>query len=303
MFPDADTFLILDVSEIFRQEGRFQLDAGELAAEDADQTSDLEYNPNKHRKRKRGTADKTSTRKQHHCGSDDDCGIGSRGWRARLDEDQDDEEVLPVKTEACESDNGRREDGHAAESLGRLSLEPKVESLSRAVTPVLELHPAPQVAPGTPEEENLYTDSRHPSLYRELNSAQSGIVVQRASQPLAMQTLRHSSAEDGGGVDDDADAGGQAPSQQQGNMPGHIDLTMADAEEGLQVKQEADDTANDVVTASLASVIENGSEDEEDLEIRAEELRLQREDVRIQREQLEVRRRQHAIQKKKREGN
>ncbi|KAK5685332.1 hypothetical protein LTS10_003410 [Elasticomyces elasticus] len=298
-------FKNLDVSEIFRQEGRFQLDAGELAAEDAEQTSDLEYNPNKHRKRKRGTADKTSTRKQHHCGSDDDCGVGSRSWRARLDEDQDDEEILPVKTKACDSDNGQREDRHAAESLGRLSLQPKAEAVSRAVTPAGEPQPVAQAPPGTPEEEDLYNDSRHPSLYRELNNAQSGTAVQAALQHLGAQSLRHSSRDRRGSVDDNLDAGGQASIQRQGDMPGHIDLTMADAEEGVQVKQEADDTADDVVTASLARAAGNSPEDEEDLEIRAEELRLQREDVRIQREQLEVRRRQHAIKKKKkkREGN
>ncbi|KAK5742199.1 hypothetical protein LTR17_003440 [Elasticomyces elasticus] len=296
-------FKNLDVSEISLQEERFQLDAGELAAEDAEQTSDLEYNPNKHRKRKRGTADKTSTRKQHHCGSDDDCGVGSRGWRARLDEDQDDEEILPVKTEACDSDNGQRVDRHAAESLGRLSLQPKAEAVSRAATPVREVQPAPQVAPGTPEEENLYTDSSHPSLYHELDNAQPGIVVQRASQHLAMQTLRRSSVEDGGGVDHDADAGSRAPGQQQGDMPAGGDLTMADPEERAPIEQDPDNAADNVVTAGHSREAGDGSEDEEDLEILAEELRLQREDVRIQREQLEVRKKQHAMQKKKREGN
>ncbi|KAK3615667.1 hypothetical protein LTR56_015335 [Elasticomyces elasticus] len=304
--PYVFEFKNVDVSEVVREGMKLLVDTDELAAGllDRKQVSDGEYNPVDGRKRKRGTATKASTRKQRQPGSDECCGIGSTGWRARLnDEDQDDEEILPVKTEACDNENDQREDRHAAESLGRLSLEPKAEAVSRAGTPAGEPQPTTQAAPGTPEEEDLYNDSRHPSLYRQLNDAEAGTVVQGALQQLATHPLNHISGEHHGSVDGDSAADGQVSTEAQGNLPGHIDLTMADAEEGVLVKQEADDTGDNVATAGPSRANWDGSEDEEDLEIRAEGLRLQREDVRIQREQLEVRKRQHAMQKKKREGN
>ncbi|KAK4961735.1 hypothetical protein LTR10_002226 [Elasticomyces elasticus] len=296
-------FKNLDVSELFRAEGRFRLDTGELAAEDSE-NSDVEYNPNKHRKRKRGADAKGNARKQRQNGTKDDCAGGWQACGAAFDDqDQDDEELLPIKTEACDDNKSHGGDRDAAGSMGRLSLERKIEPLSRAVTPVREVQPAPEVAPGTPEEENLYTDSRHPSVYGERDNAQSDIVVQTASQPLAIETLRQSSAEDRDDVDDDANAGGGALSQQQGNMSANVDLTIADAEESVPVKQESGNAPDNALTAESPHATGGSPEDEENLEIRAEELRLQREDVRIQREQLEVRRRQHAMQKKKREGN
>ncbi|KAK3615115.1 hypothetical protein LTR56_026793 [Elasticomyces elasticus] len=304
--PYVFEFKNIDVSDVVHEGMELLIDTDELAADHLDQkqVSDGEYNPADGRKRKRRTATKASTRKQRQPGSDGCCDSGWRGNNARFgDEDQDGEEILPVKTEAHGSESRQNRDRDASDSLGRLSFEPKAEAVSRAITLAGEPQPALQVAPGTPEEDNLYMDSRHPSLYRELDDAQSGIAAQRASQHLAMQTLRQSSAEERrSSVSGATGAGGQSSLQRQGGISATLDLTMADAEDSVPVKQEPDDPHNALIAESPHAT---GSrlEDEEDLEIRAEELRLQREDVRIQREQLEVRRRQHAMQKKKREGN
>ncbi|KAK5737955.1 hypothetical protein LTR17_006395 [Elasticomyces elasticus] len=203
------------------------------------------------------------------------------------DADEDDEELLPAKAESPHPTTALNK---AVTALGASQASRQVSSRRAAVVrPAVEEY----------QEEDLYGDSRHPSLYNE------SAVEQRNAAPPDAAESHVSQPHDRLDRDEQFDTGSsrrrRATLLQLGHPPTPIDLTTDEREDFTQVKQECDEPQSSVEDHSASATAGDvASDDEDGLNILAEEIRLKREDVRLQMEELKLRKKMRALEKKRR---
>ncbi|KAK4962524.1 hypothetical protein LTR10_000150 [Elasticomyces elasticus] len=216
------------------------------------------------------------------------CGTSVQASHSKIHEaDEDDEEPLPTKVESPQSTTVPN---ITVTARGALQAPSRVASSETAlVKPAVEEH----------EEEDLYGDSRHPSLYNEpavehRNAERPGTADPHAGQPSGrVDQDEH--------VNTSSSGRRRATLLQHGRPPTPIDLTADEVEDSTQVKQESEEAQSSVernpVSARAGDV---ASDDEDGLKILAEEIRLKREDVRLQMEELQLRKKMRELEKKRR---
>ncbi|TKA74881.1 hypothetical protein B0A55_05030 [Friedmanniomyces simplex] len=209
--------------------------------------------------------------------------------------DRDDEELAPpVKNETRGSHDEATGEIDAARSLRLLSLEPRAdpevgpESKRLFVTPEINSETATEGAPAVTNdeeeehrwegEEDLYGDSRHPSLYNEPRNEQADAAVLGAPPGLV-------NGGTGAGSDLGRNGGGERSSNARTMTPQQeipraaIDLTMADENEAEDEPVEEDakkSSTNAEAVGTPSTTKAEDSDDEESLRLRLEvaELRL-----------------------------
>ncbi|KAK5676783.1 hypothetical protein LTS10_010547 [Elasticomyces elasticus] len=208
------------------------------------------------------------------------------------DADEDDEEALPTKTESPQSTTAL----NVTVTELRVSQAPR-QMASRGTAPRPAMVGRPTV--DHCEEEDLYGDSRHPSLYNE-----STVEQRNAAAPDT--TGSHVSPPHGRVDPDEHFNNGSAECRRatllrQGQPPTPIDLTTDEGEDFTQVKQESTPPhGSEERDPTLATAEDVASDDEDGLKILADEIRLKREDVRLQMEELQLRKKMRALEKKRR---
>ncbi|TKA71238.1 hypothetical protein B0A55_05643 [Friedmanniomyces simplex] len=284
--------------------------------------SSSEYDPNEHQmtntmsKRRRGAEGKANSGKQPRTGKSgpkrNDAELGSP--------DRDDEELAPrVKNETRGSHNEATGENDAARSLRSLRLEPRadpeigLESNRLFVTPETNSETGTKGAPAAAnqEEEDLYGDSRRPSLYNEPRNEQANAApaISGEGEEDLYGDSRHSSlyneprneqvdaavlgapsslVNGGTGADSDLrrNGGGERSSSNARTMTlqqeiprAAIDLTMTDENEAEDEPAEEDaekSSTNAEAVGTPGAVKAEDSDDEESLRLRLEvaELRL-----------------------------
>ncbi|KAK3649284.1 hypothetical protein LTR22_013013 [Elasticomyces elasticus] len=222
------------------------------------------------RKRKRGLDDALESQHQprRFLGGTRDSANVQPSYGKIHEADEDDEELLPTKAESLQTTTAL---DIAVEALAASQAPRQVTPSGAALTPgtVAEL------AEEHFKEEDLYGDSRHPSLYNE------SVVEQRNAAPpeaakshtdlVAVRTASNANRPHCGRSDDLA-----------------------------QVKQELiEPQGSEERDPTLATAEDVASDDEDDLKILAEEIRLKREDVRLQMEELQLRKKVRVLEKKR----
>ncbi|KAK3650486.1 hypothetical protein LTR56_006191 [Elasticomyces elasticus] len=209
------------------------------------------------------------------------------------DMDEDDEEGLPTKTESPQSTTALNvavttlTASQAPRQVTPRGLAPR---LATVVTQAMDEY----------EEEDLYGDSRHPSLYNEPATEQRNV------EPPATTDAHDDQPNGRVGQDEHFGTGSsrrrrrRATLLQLGCPPTPIDLTLDGSDDPAQVKDEVVEPQDSLERNPASTTAEDvTSDDEGGLKILAEEIRLKREDVRLQMEQLELRKRLRALEKKR----
>ncbi|KAK5743669.1 hypothetical protein LTR17_002576 [Elasticomyces elasticus] len=204
---------------------------------------------------------------------------------------EDDEEGLPTKTESPQSTTALNV---AVTALGASQASRQVPSRGTAPRPATVIRQAVDEY----EEEDLYGDSRHPSLYNESAVEQRNVATPDAAESQVSQP--HGRLDRDEQFDTGSSRRRRATLLQLGHPPTPIDLTTDEGEDFRQVKQEVIGShGSEERNPALATAEDVASDDEDGLKILAEEIRLKREDVRLQMEELELRKRLRALEKKR----
>ncbi|KAK4889772.1 hypothetical protein LTR27_011484 [Elasticomyces elasticus] len=202
--------------------------------------------------------------------------------------DEDDEELLPTK---AESPHPTTAFNKAVTTLGASQASRQVPWRGTAPRSATVARPAVEGY-----EEDLYGDSRHPSLYNE-----SAVEQRNAAAP---DDAESQVGQPHGRLDRDEQFNtgsterSRATLLRQGQPPTPIDLTTDEGEDFTQVKQEvAEPHGSEERNPALATAEDVASDDEDGLKILVEEIRLKREDVRLQMEELKLRKKLRALEK------
>ncbi|KAK5730217.1 hypothetical protein LTR15_000151 [Elasticomyces elasticus] len=244
------------------------------------------------RKRKRRSNNVPKRHPQPQRGGTQSSTLVQAKYSKAYEADEDDEELLPAKTESPHSATALN---IAVTALG--ASQASQQDQSKGTAP--KRRTGSEQAAEEYEEEDLYGDSRHPSLYNE-----SAAVERRnhtgPDNAESNVSQRHGPLDQ----DEQSDTGSSRCKRttllRQGQPPTPIDLTTDEGEDLTQVKQEvAEPHGSKERNSALATTEDVASDDEGDLKILAEEIRLKREDVRLQMEELKLRKKLRALEKKR----